>query len=181
MTTQAPSLETIRARKQELLSSAAHYDTLAAKARAEAAECEAAERVWLHLFGESAPVLARRALGHNGAEAAPSPRLPNSTEVAKFVDNMMIESRKQLSRPPMTEIIVEALKSARDSGKGGMTPIEILAYVREKWWPEAKSTDVGSTAWRMWREGRLVKPDEAQPIYAWQPPTEAPATKENAA
>jgi hypothetical protein len=39
----------------------------------------------------------------------------------------------------------------------GLEPKEMQITISKRWWPSVKSEDVGPTAWRMWREGRLAK------------------------
>ena len=135
---QTPSLQAIRAKKNELLSIAAKYEAMAEKARKQAADYEAAERVWLQL--------------------APSDQDDNIAPRGKTAEELLEERptavRKPSGSPAVPEMILEALSAA---GRP-MTPNELLAYVREKYWPEAQSPDVGSTAWRMAKDGRLVRP-----------------------
>jgi hypothetical protein len=150
MTTQIPSLQTIRAKKEALLGSAAKYDALAAKARSEAADYEAAERVWLKL----APAAQE---GEESASAGPIARL--------FISHSSEAHSKPENLPPVPDMIIEALtEAANNLNVDGLTPSALLVFVRQKYWPTAKSADVGSTAWRMWREGRLRRPTEG--LYA---------------
>jgi hypothetical protein len=145
MSTHVPSLQAIRAKKSELLSIAAKHEALADKARKQAADFEAAERVWLQLSPESEP----------GGEMIDEGRaLAGGT------------SRKPSDVPPVPEMIIEALQNAAESGAPGLTPTGLLSYVRQKYWPDAQNADVGSTAWRMWKDGRLIKPSQDSPIYA---------------
>jgi hypothetical protein len=63
-------------------------------------------------------------------------------------------------------MILMLLHQAAEDGKLGLTPAELLVLVQEKWWREAKNSDIGSTAWRMWKEGRLTKPDPTSALYS---------------
>jgi hypothetical protein len=133
----SPSLAQIRSGKQAALDEAARYDALAAKSRAKAADYEAAERVWFALGGDEADESAG-----SSEESTPKAAPPR---------------KKPAGIPPIPEIIIECLAGAANAGLPGLEPNQILEWVRSKYWPNAESTDVGSTAWRMWKGGRLVK------------------------
>jgi hypothetical protein len=67
-------------------------------------------------------------------------------------------SVKPLAVPTVPEMIFEALRDAADRGREGLEPKEILAFIKERYWPDAQQTSVGPIAWRMWKkEGRLAK------------------------
>jgi hypothetical protein len=152
----------IRAKKQELLSTAAHYDELATRARAEAAEFEAAERVWMKLFGasEAAELLAQ------GDEVSHTlSQMSDAERVASGIGNLVEVRRKPPGVPPVPDMILEALKEAEAAGKPGLNPHAMVDFVRRKYWKEAGNPDIGSTAWRMWKDGRLAKPDENSSLY----------------
>jgi hypothetical protein len=61
--------------------------------------------------------------------------------------------RKPKDIPPMTEMIVAAIKS---NGRG-LEPREMTEFIRDKWWPHVKGESVGPIAWRMSRAGQLRK------------------------
>jgi hypothetical protein len=158
---QSPNLRVIRAKKQELLATATRYDELAAKARAEAAEFDAAERGWMKLFGANA---APNHGMHDDQDQMTQP--PESDRLMLPDDNNAIEVRRKPSGlPPVPEMILEALRLAESEGKSGMNPQAMVSYVRSKYWPEAPNPDIGSTMWRMWKDGRLAKPDGSSSIY----------------
>jgi hypothetical protein len=139
------SLQAIRSRKNELLSTAAKYDSLAAKARTEAADYEAAERVWLKMFPSP-------------DRSATVERTPPEAGATTGADTEGLG--KKPGSPPITQMIIEALTDAANNGAPGLTPSGILSFVQAKYWPGAKNADVGSTAWRMWKHGRLTRPRE---------------------
>jgi hypothetical protein len=155
MANHVPSLQSIRARKNELLSAAAKYDNLAVKARAEAADYEAAERVWLKMAPDSA-----------------SENIPVAYSVGNYVGPSQTSAiaamayKKPSGVPPVPEMIIEALAEASEHGTPGLTPQGLLSFVKQKYWPEATNPDVGSTAWRMWKAGRLSKPDPESSLYS---------------
>jgi hypothetical protein len=156
------SLQAIRSKRNELLASAAKYDALADKARKEAADYEAAERVW-HKLAPADLLLDQMEIDIKGM-ATGDRAVPVRTA-----------ARKPAGVPPVPSMIIQMLADAAEAGKPGLTPAEILDGIQLMYWKDAKSTDVGSTAWRMWRDGRLAKPDEHSPLYT------LPQVKEDAA
>ncbi|MDO9248213.1 MAG: hypothetical protein Q7U11_17250 [Phenylobacterium sp.] len=67
------------------------------------------------------------------------------------------EKRKPDNIPSVPDMILEVLLKPHLLGDPGMEPKDILARIRERWWPEAPSTTVGPIAWRMAKDKRLVK------------------------
>lgn len=57
--------------------------------------------------------------------------------------------------PTMPEMIVDALRST--TNPFGLSPKDIMEFIAAKYWPEVRSELVGPIAWRMAKEGRLVK------------------------
>jgi hypothetical protein len=66
-------------------------------------------------------------------------------------------------KPPYTpttpNMILQLLREAQNQGKAGLEPREMQIQIAKRWWPAVKSEDVGPTAWRMWKDGRLYKED----------------------
>ena len=148
--TNIPRLRDIRAKKQELASKIASAESALEKMRLEFKDYEAAERVWLSLSG--------------GSE--------DDRDVVEEVMNGLHEGleKKALKRKPsgipqMPEMILESLALAIESGSPGLEPSGMLSYVQQTYWPDATPPDVASTAWRMWKMGRLAKPNKDSPIY----------------
>jgi hypothetical protein len=54
-------------------------------------------------------------------------------------------------------MILALLREAHAHGKAGLEPREMQISISKRWWPTVKSEDVGPTAWRMWKDGRLGK------------------------
>jgi hypothetical protein len=134
------------------LASAAKYDALAAKARAEAADFDAAERVWVKLFAD---------IDADADDAAAVLMVPH-------------HGKKPAEVPSVPDMIVEILKGGERAGMLGMTPTELLNQIRIMWWSGAQNSDVGPTAWRMWKDGRLVKPNPDSAVYALPKPKNSP-------
>jgi hypothetical protein len=149
------ALSIIRDKKQTLARQIDRHEEMLAKLRTQLADFEAAERVLI-------------ALGDDGEEAANHGSNGSG-------QNHVSENRKPSGLRPVPEMIMDALEKARSDGRLGLTPTELLSFVREHYWPDAQPNDVGSTAWRMWKAGRLVKPDEKSSIYS------LPGAKRNAA
>ena len=57
--------------------------------------------------------------------------------------------------PTMPEMIVDALLST--GAPQGLLPKEILEFIAFKFWPEVRPELVSPIAWRMAKEGRLIK------------------------
>jgi hypothetical protein len=142
-------LQTIRAAKDKLLASAANYEELAAKARAEAADYETAERVLLKLSGNK---------GNGSAaltdEAARGEGAPDGSDAGK-----------PAGIPTVPAMIIEACTNAARGRLAGLEPSDVTEFIRQKYWPDVRGPDVASTMWRMWKDGRLAKPNESSPIY----------------
>jgi hypothetical protein len=64
---------------------------------------------------------------------------------------------KPAGTPTTPNMIVMLLKEAAGQGKPGLEPREMQMIIARRWWPSVKSEDIGPTAWRMWKEGRLAK------------------------
>ena len=66
-------------------------------------------------------------------------------------------SGKPDGTPTTPNMIIMLLKEAERQGKPGLEPKEMHIQVCRRWWPSAKSEDIGPTAWRMRKDGRLTK------------------------
>jgi hypothetical protein len=123
------SFELLRYRRKEI---AAEVHDLKAKLEAldaEDTELAAAERVLLR-FG-----------------AMPSEPVPSESG----------GSGKPPGTPTTPSMIIALLREAAGQGKPGLEPREMQISISRRWWPTVKSEDVGPTAWRMWKDGRLAK------------------------
>ncbi len=151
-------LDRIRTVKAHLLREADRYEALVASLRTKAEKYAAAEAVLLELagddlFGDENLVTLnetsdkdRQAIGANG----------NVVEIQRKPDGV----------PAVPNMIFEALKDAAEKGAPGLTPAGLLSFVQQKYWPNAKGPDIGSAAWRLWKKGRLTKPDPDSSLYA---------------
>lgn len=145
-----PTLKDIRSKKHELANKIASSESALEKLRLEFSDYEAAERVWLNLFGDSEH---------------------DRNVVEEVMDGLHegLEKKALRRKPPgipqMPDMIIEAIEQGLKMGAPGIDPAAMLQYVQQKYWPEATSPDVASTAWRMWKAERLVKPHKDSPIY----------------
>jgi hypothetical protein len=64
---------------------------------------------------------------------------------------------KPIGTPTTPNMILALLKEAVAQGKPGLEPKDMQMTIARRWWPTVKSEDVGPTAWRMWKDGRLAK------------------------
>jgi hypothetical protein len=69
----------------------------------------------------------------------------------------MMNTPVDYGTPTTPNMIVMLLKEAAGQGKPGLEPREMQMIIARRWWPSVKSEDIGPTAWRMWKEGRLAK------------------------
>jgi hypothetical protein len=128
MTTDSFAL--LRARRREIADEAKELRSRLAGLEAEDTELESAEKVLLR-FG-----------------AVPSE--PVARPTSEF-------SGKPEGTPTTPNMILALLREAQGQGKAGLEPKEMQITISKRWWPSVKSEDVGPTAWRMWKDGRLAK------------------------
>lgn len=65
---------------------------------------------------------------------------------------------------PLTDKIQIVLQEAHRRGLKGLEPKEIYENIIAKGW-SADVSAVRSTTWRIWKDGRLSKPDPDSPLY----------------
>jgi hypothetical protein len=128
MTTDSFAL--LRARRREISEEAKEARARLAALEAEDAELEAAEKVLLRFGAVPSEPIARPASDLAGK--------PEGT-------------------PTTPSMIMALLREAVAQGKPGLEPREMMISISKRWWPSVKSEDVGPTAWRMWKDGRLAK------------------------
>jgi len=85
----------------------------------------------------------------------------------------MRRRQKPASLPSVPDMIHKVVADAKEAGFDGLEPKVILAEIQRIWWPEATSESVGPIAWRMSKQGRLVKDG---PVYSL-PKTESSRTE----
>lgn len=56
-----------------------------------------------------------------------------------------------------------------------MNSKQLLEEVQKRYWPDAPSSSVGPTAWRMWKDGRLTKGDAGYSLPNEERPAVSPA------
>lgn len=125
------SFAMLRARRREIAEEVRELLARKSALEAEDAELGSAEKVLLR-FG-----------------AIPSE--PVSRPASDFANG------KPEGTPTTPNMILALLKEAHAQGKAGLEPREMQIGISRRWWPTVKSEDVGPTAWRMWKAGRLMK------------------------
>jgi hypothetical protein len=82
------------------------------------------------------------------------PTWPTEPTVGFALSN---ESKKPAGTPTMPEMIEAVLTEASFQGRHALEPKEIVATIRQKWWPTVTPASVSPIAWRLAKEGRLHK------------------------
>ncbi|MBR0812079.1 hypothetical protein JQ544_11130 [Bradyrhizobium diazoefficiens] len=129
MTTDSFAL--LRARRREIAEEARELGARIEALQAEDAELASAENVLLRFGAVPSEPVARPASDFSSGKPEGTPTTPN--------------------------MILALLREAHAQGKDGLEPREMQISISKRWWPTVKSEDVGPTAWRMWRAGRLSK------------------------
>lgn len=141
----------IQARRAKLISEIERYREGIATLEAKLSELEIAERIFAELSLEGAPATIVVSESHMSLEIDENKR--TESEVSGDLE------AKPKGLPPMTEMITEALKHARELGASGLEPAGMVSYIRGRYWPNAPTQAVGPIAWRMWKRGELEKRD----------------------
>jgi hypothetical protein len=81
----------------------------------------------------------------------------DSLGAAEIVEALGHGDRSSSSLPSLPDLVVEVLRSASLIGEQSLTPQEITARIRAKWSRSVAATSIGPIAWRMARDGRLVR------------------------
>jgi hypothetical protein len=137
------NLSQIQARRKRIAETIAGHEQGISALRAEDAELDVAERVFMRLATESN----LQAL----AEAT-----PNGVEV-EAVAGRRLDMGKPPNTPTVSDMIREALTHALSRNVLGLEPSDMLSYIRGRYWPTARSRDVGPIAWRMHSRRELEK------------------------
>jgi hypothetical protein len=119
----------LRYRRKEIAAETRDLRTQLEALEAEDMELASAEKVISRFGGGEAP--------------DPEPSSPNNG--------------KPVGTPTTPNMILALLKEAIAQGKPGLEPKDMQMTIARRWWPTVKSEDVGPTAWRMWKDGRLSK------------------------
>ncbi|MEA2841824.1 MAG: hypothetical protein QOF41_3154 [Methylobacteriaceae bacterium] len=130
--------EAKKALEAELDKLTLEFESRAEPIKKQLADFEAAERVWTSLIAKP-------------FETNPRPKPLRAIRPAT--------SKKPDHLPTVPDMIVRVLEHVQaNTLEDGLTPEAILAEIRSRYWPEARSNDVGPIVWRMAvKEGRLQK------------------------
>lgn len=132
----------LRDRRKEIAAKLKELDETATALRTEDSELESTERVLARFVPEAATSQPKEAA--NGA-------------TIDGASSASAGSGKPVGTPTTPQMIITLLKDAERQGKTGLEPREMLIAITKRWWPSVKSEDVAPTAWRMWKDGRLLK------------------------
>jgi hypothetical protein len=146
-----PNLSIIREKRQAAATRAAALAEELTRLQSEIADYDAAERVLLAL----------------GARETTASLLAVDAPAAARAH----ETRKPPKLPPVSDMIIEALSFGEKEGYDRLSTRDLLDYVRHTYWPDAKPNDVISTAWRMWKHGKLQKDGKTYSLLNSAPAT----------
>jgi hypothetical protein len=139
-------LDGIIGRVQVMLMATDSYELLRSRRKEIAAEVHDLREQLAALENEDAELAsAERVLARFGV-------VPNDTKALPTTG-----SGKPPNTPTTPNMILALLREAVAQGKAGLEPREMQISISKRWWPSVKSEDVGPTAWRMWKDGRLAK------------------------
>lgn len=125
------SFELLRSRRREIAAEAEDLRSRLKALDSEDEELASAERVLMRFGGPTTPPSPANETGTGAGKPSGTPTTPN--------------------------MILALLREAMMQNKGGLEPKEMQIAISRRWWPTVKSEDVGPTAWRMWKDGRLGK------------------------
>jgi hypothetical protein len=184
MATRTPKIRLLRDRRRAIDDQIATLEnTLVntqlelAKLREDAREFEIAERVLLSLGdddedeGQEISLSATGAVVVGGRAIIPSDASVKADDTGDDATAQGAGApRKPPDIPSTPDMIFSALKeltSAAGSPKM-KTPLEIMEFIRERWWPSVTSKDISPVVWRLANERRLSKDDAGN--YGLPPP-----------
>lgn len=185
MAPRTPKIRLLRDKRRALDDQIIKVEAELAKLKEEAREFEITERVLLSLGGDdedegeialsatSASIVGGHttlapAVAHALAGDVGPPLVLNGSPTTSHV------SRKPPGVPSTPEMIFIALKEMTSpmAAPNTKTPLEIMEFIRKRWWPSATSGDISPVVWRMANERRLFKDDAG---YGLHPPLIAAA------
>jgi hypothetical protein len=143
-----PKLRLLREKKQAALQEIARLEARIAELRSLVSDYEIADRV-----------LGSLSATEDDDEIQAEVELEtNSMAVTGNGTQLEVVRKKPDNIPTVPQMIYESLEQASLLfGAFGLEPSGMLEFVQKKYWPEAGSTDIGSTAWRLWKSGKLKK------------------------
>jgi hypothetical protein len=177
MAPRTPKIRLLRDRRRALDDQIVKLEAELAKLREEAKEFEIAERVLLSLGGDDEDdgqeiSLSAAATTSSGGRA-PIATIPAVVHTVIGGTGLFAESgndstaqvettpRKPPDIPSTPEMIFIALKEMTSPMGASKTkaPLEIMEFIKKRWWPFVTSKDISPVVWRMAHEGRLFKDD----------------------
>lgn len=149
-------LDSVMARVHTVLMSTDPYAMLLHRRREIASELDGLrERLRVLEAEDQELAAAEKVLARFGAELQPDMIVQGQDGSATIVQVKTIG--KPEGTPTTPNMILALLREAQAHGKKGLEPRDMQISISKRWWPAVKSEDVGPTAWRMWKDGRLAK------------------------
>ena len=173
---ESPSFDAILARLNYVQRELERHATAIAVLDGERAELEIAVRVFRRFESDdSAPAQSMPTPDQPQLQDHPSLAEPGGPAKRTLRRTLKPGRKMRLvtyAKPTGTPTVIEMIKMALD-GSAPMEPKAILEIVRDRWWPDAPSSSIGPTAWRMWNEmGILAKSEDG--LYSF-PKEKTPA------
>jgi hypothetical protein len=143
-----PKLRLLREKKRSALQEIAQLEATIAELRSLVSDYEITERVLGSLSdGDDDDIQDEIEIEAKSGEIS----------ITRTEAQLEVVRKKPDGIPTAPEMIYEALRHASLRGENGLEPAAMLEFVQKKYWPEAGSSNIGSTAWRLWRVGKLKK------------------------
>ncbi len=101
----------------------------------------------------------------HGAAAPLEAAKPRARKSKNKRGSLRVE-RKPPGAPTTPDMIREAIRDAEAHGEKGASAGRLTTFIRAKYWPAAKSSNISPVAWRMWQDGVLRKNTNGKYIIA---------------
>jgi hypothetical protein len=108
--------------------------------------------------------ISERIIAEFGVERPVNGHADEKTDFRAYPQNQR-QRKKPPNLPTIPDMIFAALRDAREQGKSGMWPRDLVAFIRKTYWPEAPSEAINPIAWRMWSKDRTLEKDETAGYY----------------
>lgn len=154
-----------------------HQEAIASL-KAKLAELEIAERVFaeLSLETEDIPTITAATGGGKTIVASVAASGSLAVEVNRAQKSETNRLGKPEGLPPITEMVVEALRHAHGLGAPGLKPAGITSYIRGRYWSGAPSANITPIVWRMWNKDKKL--EKHGTLYALPEKDRPPTTVE---
>lgn len=169
MAPRTPKIRLLRDKRRALDDQIVKLETELAKLRQEAKDFEIAERVLLSLGGDDEDEDGEVLLPKDSGSVAHPPSLTVAQSAVSASRSLAMNGdpanarmpRKPPDVPSTPEMIFVALKEMTSpiAASKTKTPLEIMEFIKGRWWPSVTAGDISPVVWRMANERRLFKDD----------------------